>query len=45
LTVAGLTVLSGAVIAFVFVGRAVPESVVETPPTVEPPATAVCDAA
>ena len=44
LTVAGLTVLGGAVIALVFVRRPAPAGV-EMAAAVPPSATAVCDAA
>jgi len=45
LTVAGFTVLGGAVIAFVFVRRPALANVVETPPTVEPQVATVIDTA
>jgi hypothetical protein len=45
LTVAGLTVLGGAVIALVFIRRPAPAGVVETPSAVEPHVATVCDTA
>ncbi len=45
LTVAGLTVLGGAVIALVFVRRPEPAGVVEAPSTLEPRVATVCDTA